>query len=301
MRLIKFTIDGVAKTGTVEGDQITPLGGGELLDAIWRDGNQPLADLAPTTRRRYALDEVRLLPPVVRHPRCLFATGWNYRTHFEEGQGKRGGDVEEPTVPTFFSKPASTIVGPHDPISIDQDVSSQFDYEAELAVVIGRPGRNISQADAFSHVFGYMVANDVSARDVQRRHGGQWFKGKAMDRTCPLGPWIVTADEIPEPEALTIDCLVNGEVRQHADTASMAFPIPRLLEELSAGMTLLPGDILLTGTPAGVGFARTPPTYLVDGDQVISRISSIGELQNRVRQVQPTDSMPEYGAAYAVD
>jgi 2-keto-4-pentenoate hydratase/2-oxohepta-3-ene-1,7-dioic acid hydratase in catechol pathway len=282
MRFVRFAVDGERHCGRIDGAEIERLDGLSLDDIIsgGEDALRTAGSQSASTRYRQA--DVHLLPPVVAHPRCVFATGWNYRSHLAEGNAARGKVVEEPVVPAFFSKPAATIVGPHDPISIDERWSGQFDYEAELAVVIGRPGRDIQPERAMEHVFGYMAGNDVSARDVQHRHGGQWFKGKAIDGTCPLGPWIVTADEIPDPHALTIECFVNGEMRQRADTSTMAFTIPRLLKELSTGMTLLPGDVLLTGTPAGVGWARTPQTFLADGDEVVTRISSIGDLRNRV-------------------
>lgn len=209
--------------------------------------------------------------------------GWNYLTHFEEGQGRRGDNQEElPEYPTFFDKPTTTVVGPYDDIPFDPDFSEKMDYEAELAVVIGRAGRSIPAAEAMDHIFGYTLANDVTARDVQRRHGGQWLKGKGMDGSCPLGPWIVTADEIADPQDLPVRCDVNGVQKQDSNTRFMVFPIARLIEELSLAMTLLPGDILLTGTPEGVGYARTPPEYLSPGDEVTVTIPEIGRITNRV-------------------
>jgi 2,4-diketo-3-deoxy-L-fuconate hydrolase len=282
MRLARFDVEGNPRAGLVKGDRVYDLGEAALLGQLMASGVEGATESKGPT---YRTDELILLAPVSTNGRCLFATGWNYRRHFAEGAATRGTDVEEPAFPTFFSKPASTIIGPYDPICIDRAVSEQFDYEAELAVVIGRSGRGIKAEDAMGHVFGYVAANDVSARDVQRRHGGQWFKGKSIDATCPLGPWIVTADELPDLGAMRIECIVNGETRQEADISTMAFSIPRLIEELSQGMTLLPGDVLLTGTPAGVGSARQPPTWLADGDEVITRISGIGELRNRVQQI----------------
>jgi 2-keto-4-pentenoate hydratase/2-oxohepta-3-ene-1,7-dioic acid hydratase in catechol pathway len=282
MHLARFVADGTPRAGLVDGDRIHDLGDAGVLGQMIASG---LGGTTPRKGATYPADELTLLAPISAAGRCLFATGWNYRRHFAEGAAARGADVDEPAFPTFFSKPATTVIGPYDPICIDGIVSEQFDYEAELAVVIGQPGRGIKAEDAMGHVFGYVAANDVSARDIQRRHGGQWFKGKSIDATCPLGPWIVTADELPDPGAMRIECIVNGEIRQQADTSTMAFSIPRLIEELSQGMTLLPGDVILTGTPAGVGSARQPPSWLVDGDEVITRISGIGELRNRVRQI----------------
>lgn len=229
------------------------------------------------------LAEVELLAPIPQPRRNVFCMGWNYLTHFEEGQGRREGQGEElPEFPTFFDKPTTTVIGPQDDIPFDANFSEKMDYEAELAVVIGRAGRSIPAAEAMDHVFGYTVANDVTARDVQRRHGGQWLKGKGMDGSCPLGPWILTADEIADPQNLQIQCRVNGVEKQSSNTRFMVFPVARLIEELSLAMTLLPGDILLTGTPEGVGYARTPPEYLKPGDEVTVTLPDIGEITNTV-------------------
>ncbi|XSC48378.1 fumarylacetoacetate hydrolase family protein [Bradyrhizobium sp. RDT10] len=164
----------------------------------------------------------------------------------------------------FFTKGPDTVIGPHDPIAFDPRISGQWDYEAELAVVIGKTGRSIAEREAASHIFGHCLANDISQRDLQRRHGGQWFKGKSIDGTMPMGPYIVTPDEV-DFRAVRLQCLLNGEIRQDALISQMAFPIEKLIAELSFGMTLRPGDILLTGTPSGVGFARTPPILLTEG------------------------------------
>jgi 2-keto-4-pentenoate hydratase/2-oxohepta-3-ene-1,7-dioic acid hydratase in catechol pathway len=161
---------------------------------------------------------------------------------------------------------------------------TQIDYEVELAVVIGTGGRDIPRERAMEHVFGYTILNDITARDVQRRHGGQYFKGKGLDGSCPLGPWIVTADAIGDPASLGIRCLVNGEVRQESTTAAMIFDIPTLIASLSEGLTLEPGDILATGTPSGVGYAMDPPAFLKDGDRVVCEIDGIGRLENTVRE-----------------
>jgi 2-keto-4-pentenoate hydratase/2-oxohepta-3-ene-1,7-dioic acid hydratase in catechol pathway len=284
MRLARFAVDGSARLGLVRDDRIVPLADSISLEGIL-GGAAEDSSFVPTERASVALSGVRLLAPVIDHPRGLFAVGWNYREHFAEGAAARGKDVAEPTVPTFFLKASTTIIGPQDDISIDDQVSEMFDYEAELGVVIGRRGRSVKASDAMAHVFGYVLANDVTARDVQKRHGGQWFKGKSLDATCPIGPWIVTADEVGDPGGLTIESEVNGEARQHASTSAMAFSIQRLIEDLSAGLTLLPGDILLTGTPEGVGQSRQPPVFLRDGDVVTTRISGIGEMRNRVSQV----------------
>jgi len=251
---------------------------------IVRGGQRALQQVAQVAERRppaHDLGEVRLLAPIPEPPRCLFAVGWNYLAHFQESRAQ-GRAQEMPQHPTFFTKPTTVVAGPYDDLPYDQELSSQWDYEGELVVVIGRGGRSIPEAEAMAHVFGYMAANDITARDLQRRHGGQWLKGKAMDRSCPLGPWLVTADEVPDPHALLLRCWVNGQLRQEASTGQMAFPLPRLIAELSWGMSLLPGDIVLTGTPEGVGFARNPPLFLRAGDEVVVSIEGIGELRNRL-------------------
>jgi 2,4-diketo-3-deoxy-L-fuconate hydrolase len=229
------------------------------------------------------LDEVTLLAPLV--PREIFCVGWNYLKHFEEGAAKR--DEQLPEHPAFFSKVLGTVIGPGDAIPAHEDVTASLDYEVELTVVIGAPGTSIPRERALEHVFGFTVGNDVSARDVQRRHGGQWLKGKSLDGTCPLGPWIVTRDEIGDPQQLQVACRVNGEQRQRSTTDLMIFPVADLVSRLSEGMTLRPGDILLTGTPEGVGMGMDPPTYLVAGDVVECEVSGIGVLANRVERAAP--------------
>jgi len=232
---------------------------------------------------RTALAELELLAPIRRFRRDVLCTGWNYWDHFEEGQGKREGqDVKErPKAPTFFTKGPDTVIGPRDPVAFDPKLSARWDYEAEVVVVFGRTGRSIPAAQAMDHVFGFCLANDVSQRDLQRRHGGQWLKGKSIDGTMPLGPYIVTPDELDLPR-VRLQCHVNGELRQNAVLAQMAFPLEELVAELSFGMTVRAGDILLTGTPSGVGYARTPPLLLAEGDEVVVRAESLGELRNRL-------------------
>lgn len=189
--------------------------------------------------------------------------------------------MPKPTAPTFFTKGPDTVLGPYDDIAYDATVSAKWDYEAEMVVVIGKPGRSIPVERAMEHVWGYCLANDVSQRDLQRRHGGQWLKGKSIDASMPLGPWLVPADEI-DPARVHLECVVNGTVLQSASTAQMAFSIPELIAELSFGMTLRAGDVLLTGTPSGVGNAREPQIFLHEGDDVIVRGSGLGELRNRL-------------------
>lgn len=227
--------------------------------------------------------ELRAPIPVPR--KNVLCVGRNYAKHIAEGDRAQKQNVGVTEHPVFFTKPPTSIVPPGGDVLIFPNVSEAVDYEVELAVVIGTAGRNITKAGAMEHVFGYTILNDISARDIQRRHGGQYFKGKALDGSCPLGPWIVTADAIGDPHALLIGLKVNGEQRQDGNTEDMIFDIPTLIESLSEGMTLEPGDVIATGTPSGVGYAMEPPQFLKDGDTVDCEISGIGTLSNRVRSV----------------
>ncbi len=236
-------------------------------------------------RMRVAAAEADLAAPITRFKRDVLCTGWNYWDHFEEGKGRRNGqEVDRPTAPTFFTKSPNAVIGPLDAIAWDARCSKKWDYEAELALVIGKPGRSIPAGRAHEHIFGYCLANDVSQRDIQRRHGGQWMRGKSADQTAPLGPHLVTPDEIEDLGAIRIECELNGEVMQSAPIAQMAFDIPTLIAELSFGMTLNAGDLLLTGTPAGVGNARTPQVFLKPGDMVVTRATGLGELRNTIEE-----------------
>ncbi|MCA0239955.1 MAG: fumarylacetoacetate hydrolase family protein [Proteobacteria bacterium] len=230
---------------------------------------------------RAPLAAVRLLAPIPRPPKNVFCLGRNYAEHIREDNVSRDQATALPEVPQFFTKPWTAIVGPEAGIRYDQRVTRRLDYEVELAVVIGRGGRDIAEEQAMDHVFGYTIVNDVSARDLQKRHD-QWFKGKALDTFCPMGPWIVTADEIADPHALRIELGVNGQPRQDASTAQMIFPIARQIASLSAGLTLEPGDVIATGTPSGVGYAMNPRQWLQAGDEIVCRIEKIGTLRNRV-------------------
>ncbi len=228
-----------------------------------------------------ALADVKLHAPIPRPAKNVFCVGWNYLEHFEEGAKKLHDDRELPKHPVFFSKVPTTVIGPYDTIPFPGHVSTAMDWEVELGVVIGPGGKDISEAEAMGHVFGYTVFNDVSIRDVQRRHGGQWHKGKSFDGTCPMGPCIVTADEV-DPNDLRVACRVNGVTKQDSSTKFLFFKLPRLIAELSAGMTLEPGDLISTGTPQGVGYARTPPEFLKPGDLLETEIEGIGVMRNPV-------------------
>jgi 2-keto-4-pentenoate hydratase/2-oxohepta-3-ene-1,7-dioic acid hydratase in catechol pathway len=224
---------------------------------------------------------VRLLAPIPRPRKNVFCVGWNYLEHFQEGEAVRKTGDDLPKHPVFFSKAVTAVIGPFDPIPLDARVTTKLDWEVELGVVIGRAGKNIAEADALDHVFGYTVINDVSARDLQRRHGGQWLKGKSLDGTCPMGPCIATRDELDGAD-VRVATRVNGVTKQDSRTTHMYFSLPRLIAELSLGMTLEPGDVLSTGTPQGVGFARTPPEFLAPGDVLETEIEGIGLLRNPV-------------------
>ena len=228
------------------------------------------------------LASVRVLAPIPRPRKNVFCVGWNYVEHFEEGAKARTNVTELPSHPTFFTKAPTSVNGPYDRIPLHAGVTEKVDWEVELGVIIGRGGRNIREVDAIKHVFGYTVINDVSARDVQRRHGQQWFKGKSLDGHCPMGPWIVTADQVKYWWDLRVTTRVNGVLKQDSNTRHMYFKLPRIIAELSAGLTLEPGDIISTGTPAGVGHARTPPEFLKAGDLLETEIAGIGLLKNRI-------------------
>ena len=265
--------------------QCLPFDAGDMLSLIasGRSGLAALRRLAKAYRGKgVALAALRLLAPIPRPRKNVFCVGWNYLEHFEEGAKARPQQQEMPQHPTFFSKVPTTVVGPADPVPLHAGVTEKLDWEVELGVIIGRGGRNIAERDSMKHVFGYTVVNDVSAREVQRRHGQQWFKGKSLDGSCPMGPWIVTADEVPDPHALRVACRVNGVTKQDASTRQMYFRIPRIIAELSAGLTLEPGDIISTGTPAGVGHARTPPEFMAPGDVLETEVEGIGRIRNRI-------------------
>jgi len=229
-----------------------------------------------------AVDTVKLLAPIIPL-RNIFCVGKNYHAHAKEfsGSGFEAGAVKGQEIdeyPAIFSKPPSTVVGPSDTVELHPQATSAVDYEAELAFVIGRPGRNISEAEGMKHVWGYTIINDVTARDRQRNHK-QWLAGKGLDTFCPMGPWIVTADEV-DAENLEIECHVNGELRQKANTRDLIFKIPQLVAAISAGLTLQSGDVIATGTPAGVGIGFDPPRFLKAGDRVEISIAGIGTIAN---------------------
>jgi 2,4-diketo-3-deoxy-L-fuconate hydrolase len=270
--------DGRSRPGVLEGDLIRTIATPTLRDYL---------ELAPHERVAWhTADELVELQSVtldapVRPSRNVFCVGRNYLEHAREGARAAGRELKLPGVPTFFTKAPTAIAGPGDDLCLEARVSKEYDFEAELAVVIGAECKNVPEDEALHVVFGYTALNDVTARDLQREHG-QWFKGKSLDSTCPIGPWIVTPDELGDPQALAITLHRNGVEKQNSNTGEMIFSVARIIAELSKGMTLLPGDIIATGTPEGVGFARTPAEFLADGDVLEIWIEKIGHLLNAV-------------------
>jgi 2-keto-4-pentenoate hydratase/2-oxohepta-3-ene-1,7-dioic acid hydratase in catechol pathway len=266
-------------------DALGPGEGTDSMLGIIRAGEAMLARLRELGKKpgatAVALADVKLHAPIPRPTKNVFCVGWNYLPHFEEGAKKLQDDRKLPEWPVFFSKAPTAVNGPYDSVPFDAAISTSLDWEVELGVIIGPGGKNITQEAAMAHVWGYTVINDVSWRDLQRRHGGQWHKGKSLDGTCPMGPCIVTADSLKWDE-LRVTCRVNGVVKQDSNTRHMYFKVPRLIADLSAGMTLEPGDVISTGTPEGVGFARTPPEFLEPGDLLETEIEGIGVLRNPI-------------------
>ncbi len=243
----------------------------DKLKALEKDANAKAVNLA----------DVKLHAPIPRPDKNVWCMGWNYLEHFEEGAKKLQDNRELPKWPVFFSKAPTTVTGPYDNVPFHANVSTSMDWEVELGVIIGTTGKNITEADAMKHIFGYTVINDVSWRDIQRRHGGQWDKGKSLDGTCPMGPWIVTADSLDHTN-LRVQCRVNGVTKQDSSTKYLYFKVPRLIHDLSLGQTLEAGDIISTGTPEGVGFARTPPEFMKAGDLLETEVEGIGVLRNPI-------------------
>ena len=225
--------------------------------------------------------QVRLLSPIPRPRQNVMCVGMNYVAHAIESDRARGRAPKLPEFPVFFTKAPNAVCGPEDDIPLDPNVTKELDYEVEFAFIIGRTGKNIAKAAAMSHVFGYTVVNDVSARDLQFRHQ-QFFKGKSLDRSCPIGPCILTRDEVADPAKLGIRLRLNGETRQDSRVGDLIFDVPTLIESLSLGLTLEAGTIVSTGTPSGVGIGKTPPQYMKAGDVMEAEIDQIGVLRNRV-------------------
>jgi len=281
MRFVTFMSPaGAAVPGAIVGDQILnlqPAGFPDIVNII-AGGPAALAAIdrylkSPSSSEVIHLAGAALLAPIPRPPKVI-CVGLNYRDHAAEAK------MEIPPVPTIFSKFSSSIIGPGAPVILPRN-SQKPDYEAELAFIIGAGGRHIPAARWHEHIFGYMCLNDVSARDFQLATS-QWLMGKTFDTFAPTGPWITTADEIDDPHNLDISMEINGEVLQDSNTRELIFAIPQLVEFLSSVFTLEPGDVVTTGTPAGVGFSKKPPRWLRPGDEMVVRIQGLGELRNPV-------------------
>lgn len=223
------------------------------------------------------LNQVKFLSPIPWPRKNVVMLGINYREHVEEGVRARSLELKYPDAPVYFTKPATSVIG-HMGKVIHHKATEKLDYEIELAVVMGKKGRDIPKEKVYDYIFGYTICLDMTARDLQSRHG-QWFKGKSLDTFCPLGPWIVHKSALPDPQNLRLVCRVNGQMMQDGNTRDMIFDIPTMISVLSMGMTLEPGEIISTGTPSGVGFARVPPFFLKPGDKVEGEVEQIGVLQ----------------------
>lgn len=287
MKIANYLSNGQRIVGLVSADekQVTPLGlspqqtakGALSIIEMLAAGESLPAPGGPAVD----LSSVQLDAPLPVPRRNIWCVGRNYHAHARELSSTvfKDNDADPNSWPIVFTKVPECVVGPHDEVLVPAEVSKQIDYEAELAVIIGKGGKNISRADALDHVFGYTIVNDVTARDVQVRHQ-QWDMGKSFDTFCPMGPWVVTADEF-DGSKTRVRCWVNGELRQDGQTADLIFDIPTLIETCSRGITLYPGDIIATGTPSGVGMGMKPPRYLKAGDVVRIEIDGLGAIENR--------------------
>ena len=293
MKLLTFERDGVPGAGLLDGNEIVVCETGAAARLAVRriaEGDAELLDAwktkAANGAERLSQSDVTILAPLPETRRDIFCVGKNYREHASEFHNSgfdSGGKQAIPVAPVIFTKSLSAIIGPGATIEAGLDRTRTVDYEGELGVVIGKRAFGVSKADAMDYVFGYVVINDVTSRELQRHHS-QWVIGKGIDTFAPMGPVLVTADEVPDVTKLTVTTTVNGETRQKASVADLIFDIPTLIETMTATMTLLPGDIIATGTPAGVGIGFDPPRYLADGDRVAVTIDGLGTLENPVRQ-----------------
>ena len=285
MKLVTYQLNGVEKIGAVTGAGVVDLTAvSPTMLGLIEMGAEGLAqarDVVARAETAVSLADITLLAPIPVPRRNLMCVGKNYLGHVEEIALAQGLPVDVPELPLIFNKATTTVNAPYGDIPYFGHVSTHIDWEAELVVIIGKQGRGIAKDDARSHVFGYTVLNDVTARDVQRKHK-QFFVGKSFDGSAPLGPWIVTADEVADPQNLRVTCHVNGVLKQDGNTQKMIFGVDEVIHQLSKAMTLLPGDIIATGTPDGVGVARTPPEFLKPGDVVETEVEGIGKLRNVV-------------------
>jgi 2-keto-4-pentenoate hydratase/2-oxohepta-3-ene-1,7-dioic acid hydratase in catechol pathway len=286
MRLVTYRFNDAIRVGAVHEDQVIDLSelAGDMLGLI-EGGPELLAAarerVAHPQVASVALAAVQLLAPIPRPRKNIVCLGMNYAAHAYESMRAKGLPAKLPEYPVFFTKAPTAVNHPEGRIPYDPELSTQMDWEVELAFVIGRRGLNIPAAQAFDYIFGYTILNDISLRDIQNRHQ-QFFRGKSADGSAPLGPWLVTTDEISNPQTLGLRLRLNGETMQNSSTADLIFDIPTIIATLSRGMTLEPGDIISTGTPSGVGMGMTPPRWLKPGDVVEAEIDEIGILRNTV-------------------
>ncbi|MGV3627415.1 MAG: fumarylacetoacetate hydrolase family protein [Betaproteobacteria bacterium] len=286
MKLLTFIVDGQMRPGVLDGDQVVDLAAagcpvdetGDLLRIV-RGGDAMLERVREAMhnprRREFNLDEVTVTAPLF-NPSKIIAVGLNYIDHCEEAK------LPVPKEPVLFSKFPNSITGPYDDLRWPESVTREVDYEVELGVVIGRRGRNISEKDALDYVCGYTVVNDVSARDLQFANAKQWDRGKSLDTFCPWGPYIVTRDEVGDPHTLDVRTVLNGQEMQKSNTSKLVFNVNQIIAYASQGTTLMPGDLIPTGTPFGVGFSRTPPVFLKHGDICECEVERVGKIINKV-------------------
>lgn len=301
MRLLTFRDGDGTRIGALNGD------GGRIVDlarAAALTGEEPPIELrdmlaligsgteglgrvaalvtSPPSVALLPRDAVEILAPIPRPSKNIYCLGRNYAEHATESQRASGEEVRRQEYPNVFTKAVTTVNGPFADVPYDRDITEQLDWEVELALIIGKGGRRIPRERALEHVWGYTVVNDISARDLQHKPGLQWFQGKSLDGSCPMGPWIVTSDEVPDPQSLRLRLWVNDDLKQDDTTANMTFDVATIIETLSRILTLEPGDIIATGTPAGVGYGRIPPEFLKSGDLIRCEIDAIGTMEHRV-------------------
>jgi len=287
VKLLTFAAGGKVRPGVLDGEAVVDLAAaglpvnaqGDLMEIV-KGGDVALERVRQAMKApsavRYKLAEVKVMAPLLA-PSKIIAVGLNYIDHCKEA------NLPVPTEPVLFSKFPNSITGPYDDLTWPEGVTKEVDYEVELGVVVGKQGKDIAESDAMSYVFGYTVVNDVSARDLQFANAKQWDRGKSMDTFCPWGPYIVTRDEIADPHNLGVRTILNGKEMQNSNTKNLIFNIPQILAYTSQGTTLLPGDLIPTGTPFGVGFSRTPPVFLKHGDECVCEVDQIGAIRNRVK------------------
>jgi 2-keto-4-pentenoate hydratase/2-oxohepta-3-ene-1,7-dioic acid hydratase in catechol pathway len=282
MKFVTYEYNGKENVGLLNENVVIPLAKFNSMLELIENFNEAAIDM--NSSNAIPLKEVKLLAPIPYPRRNILCLGKNYEDHAKELGATKISDKFVPDAPIYFTKMAEAVIGTEDDIKFSYEVTEQVDYEAEMAIVIGKEGINIKLEEAEDYIFGYTIVNDVSARDLQIKHK-QWFKAKSLDTFCPMGPAIVHKSEIPFPVELDIKCIVNGEVRQNSNTKKLIFDIPYIISDLSKGFTLKPGDVICTGTPSGVGLGYNPPRLLKDGDIVECYVENIGTLVNKVSAI----------------